>query len=95
MSKLERNLLLMIKSRHEERKNSFSQARGVVGASLSNAWIVPDFDRLTDTVRAMCVHQERESTGSTNGEFQTRYMQNIQEKLFLLQIIKEQALINL
>ena len=46
----------------------YSQARGVVGASVSNARIFPDFDRLTDTVRAMCAHEERESTGSTNGE---------------------------
>ena len=44
-------------------------ACGVVGASVSNARIVPDFNHLTDTVRAMCVYEKRESTGSTNGEF--------------------------
>ena len=58
----------MITTRHKERKKCFSQARGVVGASFSHARIVLDFGRLTDTVRTMCVYEERESTGSTNGE---------------------------
>ena len=40
---------------NKNKKKRFSQAPGVVSASLSNPRIVPDFDRLGDTVREICV----------------------------------------